>query len=88
MSRLSSRSCASMRANHASRSSGVWKIFLFGIVVSFDEMQDSAYSDSYVGECAHHLDDLATVDALLFAHPMSVPGGRQRRKTAAIATSA
>lgn len=76
-----------MRASHASRSSRVGKIFLFfRIVISFDVSENPAHSDADVGERAHHLEHLSTVDALLFVHPNRVPGVWPGRKTAAAAT--
>ena len=58
-----------MRANHASRSSRVGKIFLFfGIVVSFEVTQNAPYADVNVGDRAHHLKHFTTVDPLFLVH--------------------
>lgn len=77
-----------MRANHASRSSRVGKIFLFfGIVVSFEVTQNAPYADVDVGERAHHLKHFTTVDPLFLVHSKRMPTGMVGRKMAAPAVS-
>jgi hypothetical protein len=63
-------------------------LLFFRIVISFDVSENPVHSNADVGEGAHHLEYLSTVDALVFVHSIRVPSARRRRKRAELAALA